>query len=253
MTMTEPVVGFYFNPPDGAKCRWSTDNGLREPQHLPFGSQLPRRALVLWDDEKLENEAAYYRQKYWEDMKTLTAPQRFEDLYEYFDGVTIWMHGAINLWNLINLLAADAHTNWQEHERRVATECNDWILDWLENFPAAQFNRDSLIRWNQKTDILTAVITHYDWVNDLKDLDMVGQNIMRECLLFHYERLTGKKPPVACFNHRANDPPPVPAPAPAPGPVIVSTDAPPTSLPSKCYTSSHFELTILTMICRWPA
>ncbi|ROW10477.1 hypothetical protein VMCG_01864 [Cytospora schulzeri] len=178
MIMTEPVVGFYFNPPAGAKCRWSTDNGRREPQHIPFGLEVPQRVLVLWNDAKLETEAAYYRQKYWEDMKTLTAPQRFEDLYEYFDGATIWIKGAINLWNLLNLLVAEAHTNWQEHERRVATECNDWILDWLENFPAAQFNRDSLIRWNQKTDILTAVITHYDWMNDLKDLDMVGQNIM---------------------------------------------------------------------------
>lgn len=236
--MTEPVVGFYFNPPADAKCRWSTDHGRREPQHLQFGWELPQRALVLWNDAKLEYEAAYYRQKYWEDMKTLTAPQRFEDLYEYFDSATIWTHGAINLWNLMNLLVADAHTNWQEHERRVATECNDWILDWLNNFPSAQFNRDNLKRWNQQTDILTAVLTHYDWMNDLKDLDMVGQNIMRECMLYHYKRLTGNEPPVACFNHRATDPPPVPAPA--PGLVMASTNVASDDLPGKYSNISPF-------------
>ncbi|KUI74559.1 hypothetical protein VM1G_10131 [Cytospora mali] len=238
MMMIEPVVGFYFNPPPGVECRWSTDNGRREPQHLRFGQQLPKRHLVLWNDARLENEAAIYREKYWEDMKTLTAPKHFEDLYEYFDGLTIWMHGAANMWNLVNLLVADAQTNWQEHEKRIASECNTWILDWLESFPTSQFNRDKLIGWNQKTDILTAVTTQYDWMNDLRDLDMVGQNILRECFLFHYKRLTGKSPASACFNHRATDAPPEPAPASATppaatqGPVIDSTEVSPKSLPN---------------------
>ncbi|KUI62140.1 hypothetical protein VP1G_09254 [Cytospora mali] len=236
--MIEPVVGFYFNPPPGAKCRWSTDNGRHEPQHLRFGQQLPKRHLVLWNDAKLENEAAVYREKYWEDMKTLTAPKHFEDLYEYFDGLTIWLQGAANMWNLVNLLVADAQTNWQEHEKRIASECNTWILDWLESFPTSQFNRDKLIRWNQKTDIITAVTTQYDWMNDLRDLDMVGQNILRECFLFHYKRLTGENPVSACFNHRAADAPPEPAPASATAPavtedaVIDSTDVSPKSLPN---------------------
>ena len=234
-TMTEPVVGFYFKPPVGAKCRWSTDNGRRKAQHLQFGSQLPKRTLILWDDEKLETEASSYRERYWEDMKTLPAPQRFEDLYEYFDSATMWMHGALNYWNLVNLLVADAGTNWHEHENRVAAECNAWVLDWLENFPAAQFNHDNLIGWNQKTDILTAVTTQYDWANDLKDLDMVSQNILRECFLFHFGRLTGKKPAVACFNHHASTDNTflLSAAAPAQDPVVASTDVAPNSQPSE--------------------
>ncbi|ROW16399.1 hypothetical protein VPNG_02884 [Cytospora leucostoma] len=236
--LIEPVVGFYFNPPVGARCRWSTDNGSREPQHLRRGFQLPRRTLILWSDEKLDAEAALYREKYWEDMKTLTAPRRLEDLYEYFDSATLWKHGAINLWNVINILAADAGTNWYEHENRIAYECNSWVLDWLENFPTAQFNRENLMKWNQKTDILPAVTTQYDWAHDLRDLDLVSQNILRECFLFHFERLTGKKPAVACFNHHAAEdiaaairvpaqssvPAPAPRPAPARGPLVVSSD-----------------------------
>lgn len=266
--LIEPVVGFYFNPPVGAKCRWSTDNGSREPQHLRRGFHLPRRTLILWTDEKLDAEAALYRKKYWGDMKTLTAPRRLEDLYEYFDSATLWKHGAINLWNLINLLAADAGTNWYEHENRIASECNSWVLDWLENFPTAQFNRESLMKWNMQTDILPAVTTQYDWAHDLRDLDLVSQNILRECLLFHFERLTGKKPAVACFNHHAAEdiaaaaptqaqvsfPAPAPTPAPARGPLVVSSDPAFNRLQGKCpFMFSHFESTMLMVTHRWPA
>ncbi|KAJ0123129.1 hypothetical protein J7T55_011593 [Diaporthe amygdali] len=208
MMVIDPVLGFYFNPPENAECRWSTDNGARVPQHIKKGLQLPRRTLVLWDDEKLESEAARFREKYWEEMRTLVAPQRFEDLYEYFDSATLWASGAVNMWNLVNLLANDARHNWREVEKHVASECNNWVLDWLESFPAADSNRESLVKWDQKSDILTAVTSQFDWENDLKFLDLVGQNILRECFLYHFERLTGKKPSVARFNiHAAEDKP----------------------------------------------
>lgn len=255
-TMIEPVVGFYFHPPRGAKCLWSTEHGNGEAHHLEFAHKLPKRFLTLWDDKKLESEAAFYREKYWEDMKTLTAPRYFEDLYEYFDSATLWKHGTLNLWNLVNLLATDAQLNWHEHENHIAAECNNWLLDWLENFPAAQYNYDRLVRWNQQTDILTAVTTQYDWVNDLKGLELVAQNILRECFLFHFERLTGKKPAVACFNHlAATDKPlpptaPISVPAPAQGPVIASTSS---NMSSKFFNLSHFDLTKLTIILRRPA
>ena len=203
MMVIEPVVGFYFNPPKDAKCRWSTEHGARAPQLITKGLPLPHRNLMLWNDEKLESEAAHFRQKYWDEMKTLVAPQRFEDLYEYFDSATLFMSGAVNLWNLINLLANDARHSWREVEKHVASECNNWVLDWLETFPAAASNRESLIKWDMKSDILTAVTSQFDWDNDLKALDLVGQNILRECFLYHFERLTGNKPKVARFNTHA--------------------------------------------------
>lgn len=203
MMLIQPVVGFYFNPPPNAKCRWSTDNGARPPQLLTRGLRLPERTLILWDDEKLESEAARFREKYWDEMKTLVAPQQFEDLYEYFDSATLYISGAVNLWNLINLLANDARHNWRVVEKQVATECNNWVLDWLDALPGAASNRESLVKWNQKGDILTAVTSQFDWDNDLKALDLVGQNFLRESLLFHFERLTGNKPKVARFNTHA--------------------------------------------------
>lgn len=211
MTVIDPVLGFYFNPPKNARCRWSTDNGARAPQHIRQGVDLdlPRRTLVLWNDMKLESEAARIRQKYWEEMRTLVAPQRFEDLYEYFDSATLWTSGAVNLWNLINLLANDARQNWREVEKHVASECNNWVLDWLETFPAAETNRESLIKWDQKSDILTAVTSQFDWEYDLQSLDLVGQNVLRECFLYHFERLTGAKPNVARFNTYAAEDKPI--------------------------------------------
>jgi hypothetical protein len=204
----EPVLGFYFNPPPNAKSRWSTEKGTRAPQTITKGLPLPRRDLLLWDDDKLEAEAARIREKYWDDMRTLVAPQRFEDLYEYFDSATLFMSGAINLWNLINLLSNDARHNWREVEKQVARECNNWVLDWLQAFPDAASNRQSLSKWDMRSDILTAVTSPFDWENDLKALDLVGQNILRECFLFHFERLTGKKLNVARFNtHAATDKP----------------------------------------------
>lgn len=208
MMLIDPVVGFYFNPPPNAKCRWSTENGARPPQPLTKGIPLPPRNLVLWDDKRLETEAARIREKRWDEMKTLVAPQRFEDLYEYFDSATLYFSGVVNLWNLINLLAHDAHHNWREVEKQVATECNNWVLDWLEALPGSASNREFLVKWNQKSDILTAVTSQFDWENDLKALDLVGQNFLRECFLYHFERLTGKKPNVARFyTHAAESKP----------------------------------------------
>lgn len=211
MMLIDPIVGFYFNPPPNAKCRWSTDNGARQPQLLTKGSPLPHRTLVLWDDERLESEAARIREKHWDEMKTLVAPQRFEDLYEYFDSATLYISGVVNLWNLINLLANDACHNWREVEKQVATECNNWVLDWLEAMPGSSSNRERLVKWNQKSDVLTAVTSQFDWENDLKALDLVGQNILRECFLYHFERLTGKKPNIARFYTHAAETKPMPA------------------------------------------
>lgn len=208
--LIDPVVGFYFNPPPNAKCRWSTDNGARPPQLLTKGFLMPKRALVLWNDERLEFEAARIREKYWDEMKTLVAPQRFEDLYEYFDSATLYMSGVANLWNLINLLTNDARQNWREVEKQVASECNNWVLDWLNALPGAASNRESLVKWDQKSDILTAVTSQFDWDNDLKALDLVGQNFLRECFLHHFERLTGNKPNVARFNTHAAENKPMP-------------------------------------------
>lgn len=208
MMLIEPTLGFYFSPPPNAKCRWSTDHGTREPQLCTFGLRYPRRDLVLWNDERLESEAARIREKYWDEMKTLVAPQRFEDLYEYFDSMTLFMSGAVNLWNLVNLLASDACHNWRQLEKQVANECNKWVLDWLEVLPGAASNRESLIKWDMKSDILTAVTCQFDWDNDLKALDLVGQNFLRESFLHHFELLTGNKPDVARFNtHAAEDRP----------------------------------------------
>lgn len=211
MIVIEPVLGFYFNPPLNAKSRWSTEKGARAPQLITKGLPLPHRVLVLWNDDKLESEAARIREKYWDEMRMLVAPQRFEDLYEYFDSATLFMSGAVNLWNLINLLANDARHNWLEVEKHVASECNNWVLDWLEAFPGAASNRESLIKWDMKSDILTAVTSQFDWDNDLKALDLVGQNILRECFLYHFERLTDKKPNVARFNTHAANNKPIPA------------------------------------------
>lgn len=219
--LIDPVVGFYFNPPPNAKSRWSTDNGARPPQLLTKGFLLPKRTLILWNDAKLESEAARIREKYWDQMKTLVAPQRFEDLYEYYDSATLYMSGVANLWNLINLLANDARQNWREVEKQVASECNNWVLDWLNALPGAASNRESLVKWDQKSDILTAVTNQFDWDNDLKALDLVGQNFVRECFLNHFERLTGIKPNVARFNiHAAED-----KPMPVRNPMMVAADS----------------------------
>lgn len=232
--LIDPIVGFYFNPPPNAKCRWSTDNGARPPQLLTKGLQLPKRTLILWDDEKLESEAARIREKHWDEMRTLVAPQRFEDLYEYFDSATLYMSGVVNLWNLINLLANDARHNWRAVEKQVASECNNWVLDWLEALPGAASNRESLVKWDQKSDILTAVTSQFDWDNDLKALDLVGQNFLRECFLYHFERLTGKKPNVARFYTHAAESKPMSA----RNPTMAATGTTAKASTSKCLASS---------------
>ncbi|KAG8166590.1 hypothetical protein KVR01_002279 [Diaporthe batatas] len=219
MMVIEPVLGFYFNPPSDAKCRWSTEKGTRAPQAIIRGLPLPDRVLILWNDDRLESEAARIREKYWDEMKTLVAPQRFEDLYEYFDSATLFMSGAVNLWNLINLLTNDARHNWRKYEEDVAVECDNWVRNWLTG---AASNREALIKWDMKSDILTAVTTKFDWDNDLGDLDLVGQHILRECFLHHFQRLTGKMPNVARFNTHAATQKPIAAAA----PMIAATGTP---------------------------
>lgn len=244
--LIDPVVGFYFNPPPNAKCRWSTDNGARPPQLLTKGFLMPKRTLILWNDERLEFEAARIREKYWDEMKTLVAPQRFEDLYEYFDSATLYMSGVANLWNLINLLTNDARHNWREVEKQVASECNNWVLDWLNALPGAASNRESLVKWDQKSDILTAVTSQFDWDNDLKALDLVGQNFLRECFLHHFERLTGNKPNVARFNTHAAENKTMPV----RNPVMMAAGN--TAKPSTSKSSPFFQTKIIKLMIEGP-
>lgn len=196
-TIIDPTMGFYRNPPPHAECRWSTDHGRKpatffDPNHL----QMPTRDLTKWDDAKLVKLQVELTEKYWEDMKTLVRPETFEDLYKYFDSATLWMNGAYNLWNLINMLVTEAHRRWPDVLHDWKNTIDIFVNDFLYVRPGFQYNQAVLLQWDGLQDPIELRFDRwfYDEIN--AGLDLLQQNMVREALICQYTYLTGTEPGV---------------------------------------------------------
>lgn len=190
----DPVVAFYRDPPPDAKCLWSTDHGRQAPVFFEkHALTLPPRNLILWRDDKLSSVAQQYQQKYWEDLKYLVRPEKFEDLYKYFDSATLWENGAYNLWNLVNMLLTTAHQRWPQVVAEWKHRIDNWVSDYVHVRPGWQHNQAVLREWNGMQDPLELANAFLDWnyeeVNEI--LDLQQQDMLREALISQYRVITG--------------------------------------------------------------
>lgn len=181
----DPVMGFYTRLPSHVPCKWSTNHG-QLGKHI-ISHPLPERQLEHWNDVKLREQAAHFRQKFSQDMAGLTKPLRFEDLYEYFDGRDLYFQGAWNLWNLVNMLVDENIYMGPAVLDAQRKETDAWVNGWA----VTSVNRQRLLAWNRVVDILT-VLSPEDWdrhIGGVSDLNDAQQGMLRVSLVNLYRCL----------------------------------------------------------------
>lgn len=206
-TIIEPFISFYRNPPPGVRCGWSTNYGQFPPKHIAPDAPMPERGvLTLWNDAELWDVAQYYMSTYWEELKFIVRPDRYEDLYHFFDAVTLWRMGAHNAWNLINMLVTHAHEQWPLVLEDWKTSTNEFIDKTLHTGPDWAYNQEALRKWNGTRDIIFSV-AFKDWpVHEFVTFGPQQLDILREALVVQYVNLTGLRPAVAQFYPAASRP-----------------------------------------------
>ncbi|KAM0524199.1 hypothetical protein ACHAP6_003326 [Verticillium nonalfalfae] len=174
---------FYTEPPEDLKAIFSTKNGQLKPRRLEH--VLPRRELKLWDAEKIQNTANSVRKKFWANMRTMSEPKAWADLYDYFDAHDIYYEGALNLWNLICQL-------WQENQnlltdlyRTMSCEISIWADEWLEQ-PG---HKEALLAWDAEETIDILNILSSEEMKDLRGVNAVDLVLARATLVHCRDQL----------------------------------------------------------------
>ncbi|OAQ96144.1 hypothetical protein LLEC1_01033 [Akanthomyces lecanii] len=150
-------VGFYTNPPSGAKAIFSTASGLRPFRHMHH--ILPRRRLHLWSKNEIQQNCNSIRQLNWAAMRCMTEPFSWDDLWQYFDAFDLYHHGAINLWNVINHLYAENKIILTDFMKSCALELGYWVTEWLK----AEGNVEKLKNWETSKGSVIQVLDVQDW------------------------------------------------------------------------------------------
>ncbi|KAF5619332.1 hypothetical protein F52700_11845 [Fusarium sp. NRRL 52700] len=133
-------VGFYSNPPVGAKAIFSTCNGsnrFRFMEHL-----LPQRRVHLWSGDEVQSACNSLRKLYWEVIKDMPHPDCWDSLWDYFDAQDIYNYGALNLWNVVSQLFVENQSIALDVHNAFSIEVGQWVDRWLYD----DENRDKLIK-----------------------------------------------------------------------------------------------------------
>ncbi|KAF4421294.1 hypothetical protein FACUT_10982 [Fusarium acutatum] len=145
-------VGFYSNPPVGAKAVFSTCNGsnpFRFMEHL-----LPQRRVHLWSGDKVQSACNSLRKLYWEVIKDMPHPDCWDSLWDYFDAQDIYNYGALNLWNVVSQLFVENQSIALDVHNAFSIEVGQWVDHWLYD----DENRDKLIKSNETGLSINGVI-----------------------------------------------------------------------------------------------
>ncbi|KAG6003345.1 hypothetical protein E4U21_002122 [Claviceps maximensis] len=137
-------IGFYTNPPPNAAAKFSTAHGerpFRNMEHI-----LPRRRIHLWDKDQLQTACNSTRKTYWADMKSMTKPSCWNDLWTYYDAHDLYHYGALNLWNLVNQLFDENVLIYDGMERECANHIGQWADEWI----GMEHNQRKLREWDEE-------------------------------------------------------------------------------------------------------
>ncbi|KAF5707502.1 hypothetical protein FMUND_11069 [Fusarium mundagurra] len=145
-------VGFYSNPPVGAKAAFSTCDGLnpfRFMEHL-----LPQRRVHLWSGDEVQSACNSLRKLHWEVIKDMPHPDCWDSLWDYFDAQDIYNYGALNLWNVVSQLFVENQSIALDVHNAFSIEVGQWVDRWLYD----DENRDKLIKSNETGLSINGVI-----------------------------------------------------------------------------------------------
>ncbi|KAG6032389.1 hypothetical protein E4U40_006295 [Claviceps sp. LM458 group G5] len=153
-------IGFYTNPPSNALAKFSTAHGerqFRKMEHI-----LPRRRIHLWGKDQLQAACNSTRKTYWADMKKMTRPSCWDDLWMYYDAFDLYHYGALNLWNLINHLFDENVLIYDGMERECANHIGQWADEWI----GLDQNQRKLKEWSEGNKRpITSILSEQDWRN----------------------------------------------------------------------------------------
>ncbi|KAF5687429.1 hypothetical protein FDENT_5452 [Fusarium denticulatum] len=145
-------VGFYSNPPVGAKAVFSTCNGstaFHVMEHL-----LPQRRVHLWSGDEVQSACNSLRTLYWEVIKDMPRPDCWDSLWDYFDAQDIYNYGALNLWNVVSQLFVENQSIALDVHNAFSIEIGQWVDHWLYD----DENRNKLIKSNETGLSINGVI-----------------------------------------------------------------------------------------------
>ncbi|KAF5645738.1 uncharacterized protein FTJAE_2434 [Fusarium tjaetaba] len=145
-------VGFYSNPPVGAKAVFSTCNGSN-PFHF-MKHLLPQRRVHLWSADEVQSACNSLRKLYWEVIKDMPHPDCWDSLWDYFDAQDIYNYGALNLWNVVSQLFVENQSIALDVHNAFSIEIGQWVDNWLYD----DENRAKLIKSNETGLSINGVI-----------------------------------------------------------------------------------------------
>jgi hypothetical protein len=178
----QPIMRLYFSMPENAPCKLSFS------EHRRKFNQSSSRRNYHWDDARVRAVVAILRAKHGPKMSTLVRPKTWEDMYQYFDAVDLWVTGAWNLWRVV-------HHSCDENEGPVAPsppdlaacdEIDQWAYDWCTH----EHNRNRLSAWDRRSDILS-VLSPMDSQN-ISDCDVAAFAVLRGALKHWYNHYNGQ-------------------------------------------------------------
>jgi hypothetical protein len=182
-------VGFYTNPPSGAKAVFSTNfckTPFRNVKHF-----LPDREMKIFTAAEVQAYCNKLRKRYWFHMKDMAKPLAWEDLWQYFDAHDLYWRGAQNMWNVINHLYDENQLLLVNMWAAQALEIGFWVDEWLQG----PYNMRKLQHWNQKLDI-TSIFSREDKAS-LGSLNEAEHGWLKDALIYRYHQ---------CFTPGMNTP-----------------------------------------------
>ncbi|KAK4102967.1 hypothetical protein N658DRAFT_558030 [Parathielavia hyrcaniae] len=144
----QPLMGFYWNLPTDAPCVFSKKKAKRSLDRGTAGS----RRRVAWNEQQIRQQVASLRARHGSKTQAVVRPKTWEDMYQYFDTVELWYHGAWNLWRVLQLICDENEVGIVKDglDVEVFNELDDWAYDWCTLLE----NRVRLSRWDERSDIL---------------------------------------------------------------------------------------------------
>ncbi|KAF6841028.1 hypothetical protein CMUS01_03692 [Colletotrichum musicola] len=185
---------FYLRPAREVRAVFSTNNGALPARTLsPTADMATGRHVYLWCAEDIQNHANSVRKKHWNLMKSMPQPTCWEDLYDYFDCVDLFHHGALNLWNLVCHLVHENKMLRDNLIHGISFEVGMWCDEWL----ARNHNKTRLRDFSDWGNVL--VLFDGSELEEIRQLDPFSQDILRTALAHRQHQLAGQlglHPPV---------------------------------------------------------
>ncbi|KAK2006037.1 hypothetical protein LZ32DRAFT_642068 [Colletotrichum eremochloae] len=177
-------VSFYSRK--DIKAVFSTNSGQFPTRGLSLTHVHGSRVLDLWSAEELQERANAIRKKHWKSLRSMTRPECWEDLYDYFDCFDIYLQGALNLWNLVRLLFDENDSLSRNKACATAVEVGIWCDEWI----AQAENKTKLMGFNCWEGDIVSLITPATWTELQKlPVDMV---FLRHALCHRQNQLLDK-------------------------------------------------------------